>query len=302
MPHGDAGGRPDPRLTRGADAGARLAGGHTIRGVTNDRLPDPRDEARAIWSSGNYDAVAKGIGEVGRAVVAAVGIREGERVLDVATGTGNAAIPAARAGADVVALDLTPHMFEAGRLRAAEAGVRIEWVEGDAEALPFANGSFDVALSTFGVMFAPRHAVAAAEMARVVRAGGRFGLATWIPSGTVGGLFAVIDRHLPPADAAASPMLWGVENHVRDCFAGTDVALTFESRGLELNPDIDVDEAASFYLASFGPLVRARELLEPLGRWEAAADDLVPAIKAMMRTPPTYLLITGMKAPRSAGR
>lgn len=254
-----------------------------------------KDEARAVWSAGNYDAVAKGIAEVGRVVVEAVRISPGERVLDVATGTGNAAIPAAVAGAKVVGVDLTPAMFDAGRLHAADADVEIDWVEGDAEALPFEDGSFDVALSTFGLMFAPRQALTAREMARVVRDGGRIGLATWLPDGTVGGLFAVIDRHIP-RDGAPSPMLWGVEDHVRACFAATGVELTFERRSLQLNPDIDVDEAVSFYLASFGPLVRARQRLQPQGTWEAAAADLVPAIEEMMRTTPTYLLVTGTKA------
>lgn len=253
-----------------------------------------KDEARAVWSSGNYDAVANGILEVGRAVVEVVGIAPGDRVLDIAAGTGNATIPAALAGGRVIGLDLTPQLFEAGRRRAAEAGVEVDWLEGDAEALPFEDGSFDVALSTFGTMFAPRHALAAAEMARVVLGGGRIGLATWTPEGTVGGLFGVIERHLP-VDAAASPMLWGVEEHVRDCFAGTGVDLAFERRSLQLNPDIDVEQAATFYLASFGPLVRARERLEPEGRWNAAAADFVPAIERMMRTPPEYLLITGRK-------
>ena len=264
--------------------------------MTDGLQVDPKDEARAIWSSGNYDAVSNGILEVGRTVVDACRIDAGDRVLDIAAGTGNAAIPAARAGARVVALDLTPEMFEAGLVRASEAGVEIDWIEGDAEALPFSDASFDVALSTFGVMFAPRHAVAAAEMARVVGPGGRIGLASWKADGTVGRLFNVIDRHLAPDDAEASPMLWGVEDHVRECFAGTGVELTFASRALEGNPDIDATQAAGFYLASFGPLVRARQRLEPLGRWGAAAADIVPAIQAMMRTPPTYLLITGTKA------
>lgn len=251
-------------------------------------------EARAVWSSGNYDAVAKGILEVGRAVVEAVAVRRGERVVDVACGTGNAAIPAALAGGRVIGVDLVSAMFAAAERRAADAGVEIDWVEGDAEALPFENGSFDVALSTFGLMFAPRQGVAATEMARVVREGGRIGLASWTPEGTVGGLFGVLERHLPATDP--SPMLWGREGHVREYFAGSGFDLHFERRALRLNPDIDVEEAAGFYLGSFGPLVRARQRLEPEGRWEAAAAELVPAIESMMRTPPEYLLVTGNKA------
>jgi SAM-dependent methyltransferase len=263
--------------------------------VTEERTERLKQEARAVWSAGNYDAVSRGIVEVGRALVDAVGVRIGERVLDIATGTGNAAISAALAGGRVVGLDLTSSMFDAASQRASEAGVEIEWVEGDAEALPFAAGAFDVALSTFGIMFAPRHAVAAAEMVRVVRDGGRIGLANWTPEGTVGGLFGVIARHLR-REGDDSPMLWGVEQHVRDCFAGADIELAFERRSLRLNPAIDVEQAAAFYLAAFGPLVRARERLEPEARWEAAAAELVPAIERMMVTPPEYLLVTGIKA------
>ena len=263
--------------------------------MTDERSERLRQEARAVWSAGNYDAVSRGILEVGRALVDAVAIRQDERVLDIATGTGNAAIPAALAGGRVVGLDLTSSMFDAASRRASEAGVEIEWIEGDAEALPFAAGAFEVALSTFGIMFAPRHAVAASEMARVVRDRGRIGLANWTPEGTVGALFAVIERHIPP-EGDASPMLWGVEEHVRECFAGAGIELAFERRSLRLNPDIDVKEAAAFYLASFGPLVRARERLEPQGRWEAAVAELVPAIERIMVTPPEYLLVTGLKA------
>ena len=262
--------------------------------MTDTSTEDLKREARAVWSSGNYDAVARGTLEVGRALVDAVGIRDGDRVLDIATGTGNAAIPAALAGARVVGLDLTPQMFVAASQRAAEAGVEIEWVEGDAEDLPFVDGSFDVVLSTFGMMFAPHHRVAASEMARVVRSGGRIGLANWTPEGTVGALFGVIDRHLP-AEGDSSPMEWGTEAHVRESFARTGVELAFERRSLDSDPDIDVADAVAFYLASFGPLVRARERLEPVGGWEAAAADLVPAIERMMRTPPEYLLVTGTK-------
>ena len=275
---------------------------HELLDGSTEDAERSREEARAVWSSGDYDAVARGILEVGRAVVEAVAIRPGERVLDVACGTGNAAIPAALAGGRAIGLDLTPEMFPAAERRAADAGVDVDWVEGDAEALPFGDGSFDVALSTFGLMFAPRHRLAATEMARVVRDGGRIGLASWTPGGTVGHLFGVLEVHLPATDP--SPLLWGGQDHVRDCFAGTGLDLHFQRRALARNPEIDVEEAAGFYLASFGPLVRARQRLEPEGRWDAAAADLVPAIESMMRTPPEYLLVTGKKtdgAVRPAG-
>lgn len=255
-----------------------------------------RENARATWSAGDYDAVAEGIWEVGEIVVRRAGVREGEAVLDVACGTGNAAIRAGLAGGQVVAVDITPELFEAGRRRADEAGVEIAWVEGDAEALPFDDASFDVVLSTFGVMFAPRHEVAAREVVRVLRPGGRLALATWTPEGSVGKLFATVGRHLPPMpEIAAPPILWGIEDHVRALFAGSGIEPRFERRRIELDPDIDRTQAIEFYLASFGPIVKARELLEPQGRWPAMEDDLRPAIDHMLREPPEYLVVTGTR-------
>lgn len=255
-----------------------------------------KDQARATWAAGDYDAVAEGIWEAGGVIVQRVDIADGETVLDVACGTGNATIRAAQAGGRVTGLDLTPQMFEAGRRRAAEAGVEVDWVEGDAESLPFADGSFDVVLSTFGVMFAPRHDVAAREIARVLRPGGRIGLANWTPEGSVGRLFATVARHLPPApDVAAPPVRWGVEDHVRRIFDGTGIGLGFTRELIALDPDIDIGEATEFYLASFGPLVKAREMLEPQGRWQPLAGELGTAIENLLRDPAEYLVVTGTK-------
>lgn len=264
---------------------------------SDDLLRSLKDQARATWSAGNYDAVAEGIWEVGAAIVDGVGIRPGDEVLDVACGTGNAAIRAALAGGTVTGLDLTPELFGAARRRAAEAQAEVRWIEGDAEALPFEDESFDVVISTFGVMFAPRHQVAAAEMARVLRAGGRIGLATWTPDGTVGRLFLTVSAHLPPPpDIASPPIRWGVEAHVEELFGRQGIELAFERRRLALDPDIDHAEAVEFYLASFGPLIRARALLEPQGRWQAAEAEIRPAIENMLADPPEYLAITGAKA------
>jgi len=255
-----------------------------------------REKARLTWASGDYDAVADGIWEAGGVVVDATGVTGGDDVLDVACGTGNATIRAALAGGRVTGLDLTPELFEAARRRAAEAGVDIDWIEGDAEELPFPDRSFDVVLSTFGVMFAPRHRVAAAEMARVLRPGGRIGLTTWTPEGSVARVFTTAAGHLPPApDIAESPLLWGVDEHVHSVFEGSGIDLAIERRRIQLDPDIDVAEATDFYVRSFGPIVQARELLEPQGRWEPLLDELRPAIENMLRDPAEYLVITGTK-------
>jgi ubiquinone/menaquinone biosynthesis C-methylase UbiE len=172
--------------------------------------------ARAMWAAGNFDEISNSIPEVGITVVDRLAIEPGMTVLDVACGTGNATIPAAVAGGRCTGLDLTPELFEHGRRHAAEAGVEIEWSEGDAEALQFASGSFDSVISTFGVMFAPRHDVAAAELARVVSPGGTIGLSCWTPEGTVGQMFKLVASNMPQPGSCAPPAtLWGEEEYVR---------------------------------------------------------------------------------------
>ena len=165
---------------------------------------------RTMWAAGNDDAVAELVWSAGERLVGRVGVQVGQDVLDVACGTGNATIPAAEAGASVVGLDLTPELFARARERADEAGVAIDWVEGDAESLPFPDASFDVVLSTFGCQFAPRHDVTAGELARVLRPDGRLGVVAWTPEGFVGDFFRSLGAHLPPPpDFAAPPVLWG---------------------------------------------------------------------------------------------
>jgi len=172
---------------------------------------------RAMWALGDYPAVAIDvIPELGPTLVAATGVRAGDRVLDVAAGTGNAAVPAALTGAEVVASDLTPELFVAGRQFAGRNGVEITWEEGDAEALPYDDASFDVVLSCVGVMFAPHHQIAADELLRVCRPGGRIGLLSWTPTGFVGELFRTMKPYAPPPPPGAQPApLWGDEDHVR---------------------------------------------------------------------------------------
>ena len=173
-----------------------------------------------MWASGDYPAVAAElIPELGPELVRACVVKPGDRVLDVAAGSGNAAIPAAAAGGIVTASDLTPELFEAGRAIAAERGVELEWVEADAEALPFADNSFDVVMSCVGAMFAPHHQATADELVRVVRPGGTIGMINWTPEGFIGNLFATMKPYAPPPPPGASPApLWGDEKHVRKLF------------------------------------------------------------------------------------
>jgi SAM-dependent methyltransferase len=210
-----------------------------------DVLAELKHAARTTWALGDYAAIAeRELWPLGEHVVARSGIRPGEDVLDVGCGTGNAAIRAARAGGRVVGLDLTPELFEPGRRLAADAGADVEWVEGDAEELPFDDASFDVVVSVLGVMFAPRHQVAADELVRVLRPGGRLILCNWAHDGAMSRIFGAVARYLPPPPAfAAPPARWGAEEHVRDLFAGTPIDLEFE-RGVHEFPPFDSAEAS----------------------------------------------------------
>lgn len=239
-----------------------------------DELAEIKQRSRATWAAGDFDVVADLIWDVGERLIDRLGVGPGERLLDVGAGTGNAAITAAIAGADVVASDLTPELFEAGRRRATEAGVDLEWVEADAEALPFEDASFDIVVSTFGHMFAPRHEVAAAEIARVLRPGGRVGLCCWKPEGKVGTFFATITKHTgPPPGIKVPPPMWGTAQHCLEMFEGTGLQLEFEDATTTME-FADADAAVDLYATKFGPVVMAKAALEPEGRWEPLQDDL----------------------------
>jgi ubiquinone/menaquinone biosynthesis C-methylase UbiE len=182
--------------------------------LTADRML--KDKHRAMWALGDYPGLAADvIPGLGQVLVDACGVRAGDRVLDVAAGSGNAAIPAARAGASVVASDLPPELLAAGQRQAVQQGIELEWRQADAEALPFGDGQFDVVMSCLGVMFAPHHQVSADELVRVCRAGGTIGLLSWTPEGFIGQMFAVMKPYAP-AGAQPAP-LWGREEF-RDYF------------------------------------------------------------------------------------
>ena len=253
-----------------------------------------KERQRATWAAGDYATLSEYIRDVGELVVKRVGVEGSMRVLDVACGTGNAAVPAARAGAEVVGLDLVPELLEGGRRKAAEVGVEIEWVEGDAEALPFEDGSFDCVLSTFGHMFAPRHRQTADEMARVCRAGGTIGICCWTPEGVTGDLLGAIGSYMPPPpDFASPPLLWGTEEHVRAMFDDAQ-DLEFERHSAIIEWDT-VEGWADFFMSRFGPFVTAQQMLgerfadlradviEVWERWNEADDG-------RFRLPQEYLL------------
>jgi ubiquinone/menaquinone biosynthesis C-methylase UbiE len=233
-----------------------------------------KQQQRRMWSTGDFPDIARTIEPASHAVLEAVGVQDGQRLLDVATGTGNLAIPAAQAGALVTGLDLTPELFDVARARAAEAGVEVDWLEGDAEDLPFPDASFDRVTSVFGAMFAPRHEVAAAELVRVTRPdGGAFGVAAWTPEGLNGELFAVVGRAMPPPPpATVPPPLWGDEEHVRSLFAGIELELDRRT----LTWDAESSEAWVAHTERvLGPTVMAKAALEPSGHWAGVRGQLV---------------------------
>jgi ubiquinone/menaquinone biosynthesis C-methylase UbiE len=217
---------------------------------------DAKAAARSVWASGDYHRFAKAtVWEVGPRLVLACGIGAGQRVLDVAAGSGNVALRAAEAGASVVASDLTPESLEAGRREANALGVELEWVEADAEQLPFADGSFDVVTSVFGAMFAPDHEAVARELVRVCRPGGVIGMANFTPEGLAGAFFGLFAPYLPPPPSGAQPpLLWGDEDHVRGLF-GDEVG------SLEMTRESYVERAADpaaycrLFKETFGPVV-----------------------------------------------
>jgi SAM-dependent methyltransferase len=266
--------------------------------ATMPGLAQFKQMTRATWAAGDFPAIAKNeLWPMGDRIVRRVGVGPGEEVLDVACGTGNAAIRAALAGGRVTGLDLTPELFDAGRQEAAAAGVEVAWVEGDAEELPFEDERFDVVLSTFGCMFAPRHDVTARELARVLRPGGRLALFNWTPDGAFGRSFKRMGRYLPPPPAfAAPPLLWGDEQHVRGLFADTGIDLVFdrEVAPSSLSRFGSVDERIDYYTASFGPLMMLRHMTEANGAWPELRDDLAE-LYARPDDDGEYLVVLGRK-------
>jgi SAM-dependent methyltransferase len=236
---------------------------------------------RAMWASGDYSAVAAELmPALGPVLAEACALRPGQRVLDVAAGTGNATVPAARAGADVVAVDLTPELFEAGRRFADRSGVRVDWREGDAEALPFADNEFDAVLSCVGVMFAPHHQLAADELVRVCRPGGTIGLVNWTPQGFVGQMFATMKPFAPaPPPGVQPPPLWGDPDHVRGLLGDRVRDVRAELRNLRVDRFAEPAELRDFYKQNYGPTIAVYRSLagEPdaHARLDQALVDLI---------------------------
>ncbi len=272
--------------------------------TTQDRELKARH--RALWASGDYPAVAAEIiPSLGPELVAACGVAAGDHVLDVAAGSGNAAIPAAAAGAVVTASDLTPELFDEGRRIAGERGVTLEWVEADAEALPFADDSFDIVMSCVGAMFAPHHQATADELIRVVRPGGRIGLISWTPEGFIGHLFATLKPYAPPPPPGASPPpLWGSEDHVRALFGDRVTDLSMRRRSVRMDHCASPLEFREYWKRNYGPTIAAYRFTgEHPDRVEALDRDFLEFLTSWNRSEETgstaydaeYLLVTATK-------
>jgi ubiquinone/menaquinone biosynthesis C-methylase UbiE len=261
--------------------------------------------ARAMWALGDYHTFATQlVWELGLELVAACGISPGQRVLDVAAGTGNVAIRAAALGASVVASDLTPENFEAGRREARAHGVELEWVEAEAENLPFGDGEFDVVTSSLGAMFAPDRAKVADELLRVCRPGGTIGMINFTPEGLGGEFFALFAQYAPPSPPdALPPVLWGSEDHVRDLFGGRIASLELTRKEYLENAASPADYC-EFFKEHFGPLIALRTALADEPERAAAFDrDFLDFATRSNQGPPggraeyhyEYLLVVARK-------
>jgi ubiquinone/menaquinone biosynthesis C-methylase UbiE len=213
-------------------------------------------DPKTMWGAGNYAAVAEKISQAGELVIERSGLEPGMDLLDVACGTGNATIPAARAGARATGLDFSPDLLAIARERASDAMVEVDWVEGDAQELPFDDASFDRVISTFGQMFAPDHKRTADEMLRVCRPGGTIAVACWTPDGSMGRMVQALAELVPPPPGSTPPLLWGTEEHQRELLGEGE----FERHEIEWREE-SVESYARFMLESFGPLLNAREQL-----------------------------------------
>lgn len=282
-------------------------GGRMATSQASTGGPDRGGKAveRAMWALGDYHRFAlETVWELGPVLVNACGVSPGQRVLDVAAGTGNVAIRAARAGAHVVASDLTPENFEAGRREALAAGVELEWIEADAESLPFRDGEFDVVTSSFGAMFAPNHHAVADELLRVCRPGGLIGMINFTPEGLAAEFFGLVARYAPPPPPGAlPPLLWGSEAHVRELFGDRLDSLEL-TRGEYAESAASPSDYCALFKETFGPVIALRTSLGDQPERAAAFDeDLLDfavranrgASEAPARYPYEYLLVLARK-------
>lgn len=250
-----------------------------------------KSRQQAMWGSGDYAVIGATLQIVGELLNEAADVCAEDRVLDVAAGSGNATLAAARRFASVTSTDYVPTLLERGRRRAeAEGFANVTFEVADAEALPYADASFDVVLSTFGVMFAPDHARAAAELARVCRPGGRIALASWTPAGFLGQLFRLIGQYVPPVPGVRSPLLWGTDAHIRELFpSATSIEHTTRMFAFRYrSPEHWVDVFRSFY----GPVHKTFAALDA-ARQARLEAELVTLLRSLDRGGSAGLVVPG---------
>jgi ubiquinone/menaquinone biosynthesis C-methylase UbiE len=255
----------------------------------------------AMWASGSYRTVADDVvAPLGGILVETVDVQAGQRVLDVAAGTGTSAIPAARRGAEVIATDLTPELLDIGRAAADAEGLDVTWQTADAEALPYDDATFDAVLSSIGVMFAPHHQQAADELVRVCRPGGRIGVLSWTPDGFIGQLFATMKPYAPPPPPGASPApLWGRADHVRELLGDRVTDLVARQQSLRVERFATGVEFRDFFKLNYGPTISVYRFLGDDAAKVAALDADLAALGDRAITDGVmgweYLLVTAKR-------
>jgi ubiquinone/menaquinone biosynthesis C-methylase UbiE len=236
---------------------------------------------QGAWSSGDYAIVGTTLQIVGEQLCEALDIRAGQKVLDVAAGNGNATLAAARRWCDVVSTDYVPSLLARGRNRAAAEGLSIRFEEADAEALSFADASFDAVVSTFGVMFTPDQDKAAAELLRVCRSGGKIGLANWTPEGFIGQVFKTLGKHLPPPAGAKSPALWGTEARIKEMFGPSAASIKAERRNFTFRYR-SAEHFLDVFKNYYGPMLKAFAALDAANQ-QGLQNDLMALVGRMNR-------------------
>ena len=245
----------------------------TTSNISDVALDPLTERIRATWTSGDFGRIAKGYERGAGEFIARLGIDVGERVLDVACGTGNLAIPAARRGAAVTGVDIAPNLIEQARVNAEQEGLDITFDVGDAEQLGYSDGAFDTIVTMFGAMFAARPERAAAELVRVTRSGGRIAMANWTPAGFIGQMFRTVARHVPPPAGIPSPILWGREIEVNARLIKGVRSLTLTPRMITFEYPFSAAETVNLFRRWYGPTVRAFALLDDNGQ-RALQEDL----------------------------
>jgi ubiquinone/menaquinone biosynthesis C-methylase UbiE len=272
-----------------ATAAAPSSTSQTVSDLAAPDLAALKARQQAAWSSGNYAIVGATLQIVGEELCEALDLKAGSKVLDVAAGNGMATLAAARRWCDVTSTDYVPALLERGRARAEAEGWSIEFKEADAENLPFERDSFDVVLSTFGVMFTPNQDKAAAELLRVCKPKGRIGLANWTPDGFIGQVFKTLGKYLPPPAGAKSPAMWGTRTRLTDMFDAGASSIKAESRIFNFryrSPEHFLEVFRTYY----GPVLKAFAALDA-AKQEELRNDLHALMVRMNKAGPGSLVI-----------